>query len=595
MELNPILTRESRARWRRRAFVLLFAGAALLALVMFFAYKSATYEWTTAGHRIQREASEVGSDVFQALTYYQVVAWMLLAPALTATAIASERERGLLEGLQLSFLTPGAIVRGKLFSALSFMALLMLSTLPIIATCFLLGGVSPGEFYVAALQIFLTALLGSAIGLAVSSYCRRASQSIGAAMGWVLVWSLGSYVLLVFAAIFGFRKWPMLSELCGYAILLNPVYTLATWQGVGRGALPAISPPLLEPAQFGWLMQATLSLLLLWFCTRAVRRPFDEQYWVEIGPATDVRDLVDSEISREKPAATVRATRALWQAPIAQRIKLQNPIMQRDLRAKFILRRVGPWAMGFQSLLLLSLGGLYMWLVWTAFMEGRAQETIWGIVAGGLLFGMMLAPALSGATSITREREAGTWEGIRLSLLSPWEIIGGKHIGAFSIAPLFCLALLPIAIACLISASKADGNSYFRTITLTQMLLTLLLIYSAAWMTAAWGMLISWFSRRTATATGWTIGSLFLIFILAPSLGAILLDNFGQGGREVQQFLWKLHPLDAFLKLFELNRDSPYLVLPWEPLRAALCYFAVGTALLLFLDARMKAHSTLDE
>ena len=51
----------------------------------------------------------------------------------------------------MSRLTPLQIVTGKLLSALSFIGLMMVVPLPSIAICFLLGGVSPGEFCLAAL------------------------------------------------------------------------------------------------------------------------------------------------------------------------------------------------------------------------------------------------------------------------------------------------------------------------------------------------------------------------------------------------------------------------------------------------------------
>ena len=138
MELNPIVTREVLARWRHfRSFGLLFAYSALLSAMVGIIYASGSRS-ETAAHR--------GHDLFVALTIGQVVGWMMLAPGLTATSIAGEREQGLLEAVQLSHLSGIRIAWGKLLSALFLVGLMLLVPLPIIAICFFTGGVSPAEF-----------------------------------------------------------------------------------------------------------------------------------------------------------------------------------------------------------------------------------------------------------------------------------------------------------------------------------------------------------------------------------------------------------------------------------------------------------------
>ena len=111
-ELNPVLTREVRARWRNwPAFLVVLAYAALLAVTVGWRYATAL----NAGAGITvATAPHLGRELFITITVVQALGWMLLAPVLTATAIAGERERGTLGNLHLSCLTPQQICTGKL-------------------------------------------------------------------------------------------------------------------------------------------------------------------------------------------------------------------------------------------------------------------------------------------------------------------------------------------------------------------------------------------------------------------------------------------------------------------------------------------------
>ena len=174
---NPIFTREARSRFRApHAFALLLLYAALLALVTVFLY-DATFGTPQIGAMVytgptgyapqfaQKTPDVLGRELFFKLALAQLLAWMLLAPALAATSLSGERERGLLEGVQLSHLAPRQIVGGKLAAVLSQIALLFPITLPMFATCFLLGGVAPAELFTALALQLSTAVFGASLGL----------------------------------------------------------------------------------------------------------------------------------------------------------------------------------------------------------------------------------------------------------------------------------------------------------------------------------------------------------------------------------------------------------------------------------------------
>src|SRR5258708_6259801 len=124
-ELNPILVREVRARWRKwPAFATVAGYALLLALVVGWRYRDAV---ATTSYYTTKTGAALGHDLFITLTFAQVFGWMLIAPVIGASAFLHERETGLLDGLLLSRLNVEDLVRGKVWSLLAFIVLMLLA------------------------------------------------------------------------------------------------------------------------------------------------------------------------------------------------------------------------------------------------------------------------------------------------------------------------------------------------------------------------------------------------------------------------------------------------------------------------------------
>ncbi len=176
---NPVVTKELRGRMRgAKTYWLLFGYVLLLSLILFFSYLG---WWAQHSADMQNGGSSAGFTVgrtfFKILFYSQAVMMALITPALTAGAISVEREQRTFELLRGSILRPGAIVWGKLASSVSFVVLLLTSSLPLLSLCFLLGGVSPGEVFFAYLLLTADAFLFGAIGLCWSAYAANTATA----------------------------------------------------------------------------------------------------------------------------------------------------------------------------------------------------------------------------------------------------------------------------------------------------------------------------------------------------------------------------------------------------------------------------------
>ena len=71
---------------------------------------------------------------------------MFIMPALTSGSISGERERQTLELLFTTRMTPKDIVMGKLFSALSQLMVLIVSSFPILLLTFVYGSMDPVSY-----------------------------------------------------------------------------------------------------------------------------------------------------------------------------------------------------------------------------------------------------------------------------------------------------------------------------------------------------------------------------------------------------------------------------------------------------------------
>ena len=111
--------------------------------------------------------------MFTALLVLLTLIVLVLAPASTAGAISLEREKQTLDLLTTTPISSLAIILGKLLSALSWVFLLLLASIPVTALVFTFGGVGPDDMIKGYLVLVGTALVYGSIGLFVSALVKR--------------------------------------------------------------------------------------------------------------------------------------------------------------------------------------------------------------------------------------------------------------------------------------------------------------------------------------------------------------------------------------------------------------------------------------
>ena len=177
---NPVIAKELRGRMRGpRAYWMLLGYLLLLSIAMLLSY----YGWWRSHASDLQNGSVTGSftagrDFYMILFIVQACLVALIAPALTSGAISIEREQRTLEMLQCTTLKPRSLVAGKLVASLSYIILLLTSSIPLISLCFLLGGVSPEEVGGAYLMLIVDAFLFGSVALCWSVYAVNTVTSV---------------------------------------------------------------------------------------------------------------------------------------------------------------------------------------------------------------------------------------------------------------------------------------------------------------------------------------------------------------------------------------------------------------------------------
>jgi hypothetical protein len=171
--INPVLVKELRTRRFGRAHWMLriVAGTAILSLALSYVAASGALEW---------DGVEI---IGGALVLLQAVLLLLFVPSLSAGLISAERESGAWQLLRTTPISVGAILRGKLMSAVGPVILLLCATLP---GYVVMAGIKPETTHQIArvlTSLGLMAVFSVLVGAAASSLFRSTAIATAVSYG----------------------------------------------------------------------------------------------------------------------------------------------------------------------------------------------------------------------------------------------------------------------------------------------------------------------------------------------------------------------------------------------------------------------------
>ena len=357
----------------------LLRGRGTARILAFNVFVVSTQIWSVASHGMA--GAFQARKALASLTVAELAIGLVVAPFLSASAIALERERNTLDSLLGTPNSRFAIVSAKAFARFTYMFLFFLAPLPCIATLTLYGA-SSFTTIVAKQIVLLTALVGAvAIGVLASRFTRSSwAAALWALVGvalWnaafplSLIWGLGLHAI-------GDRLCPFI--LAGDAHLLH-------------------SDPSAVAAYVSATAALTVAALGLAATPIGTRRQERRRRRPVIGPAARL--------------AILAGKRDLW--------PFHNPVLWRSL----LTAEFG----GVRSeLLLFTLPIAAMAIAWIGSWR-NASELSFAIGAACVALGITVP--LSTARCIRREVERGTMASVAASSIPPWYVANGKLFGSF--------------------------------------------------------------------------------------------------------------------------------------------------------------------
>jgi ABC-type transport system involved in multi-copper enzyme maturation permease subunit len=194
--------KELRGRMRgRRAFVIMTLYLLFLAGFAWAWQLIAERTYSNSGMNGSSAAfasAQIGQEIFGALLIVETLLVVFLAPAFTAGAISMEREKQTLDMLAATPISSLAIVIGKLFSALTYVFILIVASIPLTAMVFVFGGVGPDEVLRGYVVLLVSAIGLGSLGLFISALMQRTQAATVVTFFGVMALTMGT----VFVALF---------------------------------------------------------------------------------------------------------------------------------------------------------------------------------------------------------------------------------------------------------------------------------------------------------------------------------------------------------------------------------------------------------
>ncbi len=502
---NPVVVKELVSVLRSR-------GAAVLAGLFVGALSVLAFGmWPEAG--INPAGAMYSRLFFTVLLVAQMVMLALFSPPFSATSITYERETNTWEMLYYSRLRADEILVGKLAGAAAFLLVLVALSLPVGGVCFLLGGVSVREMFLAYLVLVSAGVTFGLLGLAWSALMKSSFAAL-----------IATYISLL--------------ALCGAVHM--PMLLLPGWRG-GQGlmhslrclspftALVAItkdefrrSPGGSEGAVaryflYTLVLVVALSAIVLW---RIMMRP---------KPRVARRDRVIDETT---PLLVRMARRVFFIIDPRRRRRSigtwTNPIFILDLRTRTAgvanLMRAAFACLIFALGLVILVSGTF----------GATRPDTMRLLALSFQIGLvaLIGPSLT-IGAIASEVEGRTFDLLRMTPLRSWVIFSGKFGAAALLAVLLVIASAPVFIALQYIQAVNEQNVLKAIFAQPEHLVAMFAITCVTIVLAlSVGLFFSSVCSTTARAGAWAYGVMAFVTV-GTLLGLILRERLGEKASHV--------------------------------------------------------------
>lgn len=488
---NPVLHRELLVNLRtHRSFILLALYQLALCAVIYFAWPRELWLDLTENPQSTR-------NLVNLFFLGNFVIASLMTPTFAAGAITGEKERKTYEMLLASPLHPRAIVWGKLVAAMTYLAILVFTSLPVVMLCLPLGGVSFYEVLAAYVGLFSCLITFGMISVAGGVFFRRTSASLVASYLVILP--------LVLATILFWYSYESAGERrVNLTLILFPCLALAISVPLFRMA----SNSLLYPSDLGSGGKEAIDL------------------------EKEAEDSVGLVIRRDQ------FPDRLFAPPKRETLMDDgaNPVYDKEMRSEIFGQGTLMLRLAIQVSMLLAIPLMAIFLY-----VFRSLSPFY--LCYVLLFNLLIGPVFS-AGSVTSERERQTLDLLLTTTLTPMQIFWGKLLSGLRVSSVLTAFLLWPLILALLTPTVPDYRMNFLTV-----IAWLLAVGLTCLTTANVGLFCSSFFHKTSTSLVVTYAVLVLLYFAPPAIRFFANEYFPVSS--IQPVSWWLSALSPFVAVHE--------------------------------------------
>jgi ABC-type transport system involved in multi-copper enzyme maturation permease subunit len=450
---NPVLMRELLVNLRSpRSFVLQLAYVTFLAAVVYF-------YWPAGGEGAREVEAGMAERLFELFFLGQFFMVALVAPTFAAGSITGEKERRTYEMLLASPLQPSTILIGKLLSSLTYLVILILSSLPLMILCFLLGGILLSEIARAYLILILAAGTFGLLSVACSSFFRRTSSAL--VVSYLIILPLAVLCVSVTRP-----SDPHAAEFVSFmTVAVVPPWCLAIWTVVAI----LINRRLLRPPDSGAEGEVVVDE--------------EEEMKFAIGV------VIDRDLFPDKLFAPAKRTDLMPDGT--------NPVLDKELRSEIFSQGTLMLRVVIQVSMLLSIPLMAILLFLRSDLAAYYVSYV-------ITFNLLVGPVFS-AGSITQERERQTLGLLLTTLLRPGRILMAKLLASLRVSTVLTFLLTEQLLLAYILLPELRDRFW-------TLIVDLLIIAVTCLTTSTIGLLCSALSRRTSVAMVLTYMTLLVVF-----------------------------------------------------------------------------------
>ncbi len=230
--INPVLDIELRQRSRsRRSVVVLTIFLTVMVLVSLLVYEASTATNEFNFDPISALTNGVGRKMFEWVLAAELGILLLIVPGISAGTISGERDRQTLVPLQVTMIGPWGIFMGKVLSSSSFILLLIVATVPVMAVPYLVGGISLTQVLLSLLSLLILGFLLAVMGVACSAIFKRTQIATLMAYALCAALTVGTLIVMVTVTVIQESRGQFVDSPPFWPLYANPFVAIADAAG----------------------------------------------------------------------------------------------------------------------------------------------------------------------------------------------------------------------------------------------------------------------------------------------------------------------------------------------------------------------------